>query len=181
MFNDRFHILRKLFLLFLSLSLPFLLCPLTAYSQEACPAGQVKCGADCVNVQTDSRNCGACGSVCPSLPNAAATCFKGLCTFTCSSGWGDCDQNSWNGCEVNLLTDSSNCGKCGFVCPSLPHAAATCFKGRCSFICLSGWGDCDQDSWNGCEANLLTDSRNCGACEIACPAGQTCSGGKCVR
>jgi hypothetical protein len=34
------------------------------HSSSRCPEGQVACGSTCVNVQTDSQNCGGCGIVC---------------------------------------------------------------------------------------------------------------------
>ena len=34
----------------------------------------------------------------------------------CPTGYGDCNSDDWDGCEVNLNTDNSNCGWCGNAC-----------------------------------------------------------------
>src|SRR5262249_47309433 len=34
--------------------------------------------------------------------------------------------------------------------------------------CNAGWGDCNQDPSDGCEANLHTDAGNCGLCGTKC-------------
>src|SRR5579864_3369512 len=47
--------------------------------------------------------------------------------LVCPAGFADCDGNPANGCEVNLNTDSQNCGACGISCPSGSH----CQNGTC--------------------------------------------------
>ena len=47
-------------------------------------------------------------------------------------------------------------------------------------VCNSGYGDCDSNRANGCETNLNTDNKNCGACGNECKSGETCKNGKCV-
>jgi hypothetical protein len=51
-----------------------------------------------------------------------------------------------------------------------------CDTGVCK--CDLGFTDCDAKPENGCEASLLSDSKNCGACGHDC-AGATCAGGIC--
>ena len=51
---------------------------------EACGAGLMACGAACVDVQTSSANCGACGTLCP----AGASCSGGVCSGGGSGGTG---------------------------------------------------------------------------------------------
>jgi hypothetical protein len=63
------------------------------------------CNGTCVNLNTDSDNCGACGSVC------------GVNTRTCCGG-GTC---------ADTRDDSNNCGSCGRVCPS----GRVCFHAGC--------------------------------------------------
>jgi hypothetical protein len=41
-----------------------------------CPSGQTKCKGTCVNLQTNSQNCGSCGHVCAS----GQVCCNGTCT-----------------------------------------------------------------------------------------------------
>ena len=117
MFTPSVRVHCTLFSFLLILSFAFLLAPLAVYGQDTCPRGQVRCGADCVDLKSDARNCGECGAACPTPPHAEAACFGGRCSLTCFSGWGDCDQNIWNGCETNLATDTRNCGACGTICP----------------------------------------------------------------
>lgn len=65
------------------------------------------------------------------------------------------------------MTDPANCGSCGMVC-SYPNANAHCISGFCSMgDCDFGYGDCDLDPSNGCEADL-SSMENCGACGAAC-------------
>jgi hypothetical protein len=96
----------------------------------------------------------------------------------CGAVFKDCDGKPDNGCEANTDSDAQNCGTCGTVCQPGANAAPTCFVGKCSFACQPHWGDCDGKPDNGCEDNLLTDAKNCGACNSDC--GQTpCQSGGC--
>ncbi len=80
---------------------------------------------------------------------------------------------------TNVLTDPKNCGVCGNVC-SLPNGTSYCSSGLCWVeSCNFGWGDCDGVFWNGCETNLLTNVKNCGAYAVACQGGTTCYSGQC--
>lgn len=45
--------------------------------------------------------------------------------------------------------------------------------------CASGYDNCDGNPHNGCEADLGTDPRHCGACDLRCDNGQ-CMQGECV-
>lgn len=44
-------------------------------SYQACTSGQSMCGSQCVSLQSDRYNCGACGNVCPSTQY----CSSGYC------------------------------------------------------------------------------------------------------
>jgi hypothetical protein len=44
----------------------------------------------------------------------------------------NCDNNSTNGCEVNIMSNANNCGGCGKVA-ALPNANATCSGGQAAF------------------------------------------------
>jgi hypothetical protein len=133
-----------------------------------CPAGSV-----CVN--------GACyTSVCdpaPVYPNpqpcAADDGTAGLC---CA---GACQETQ---------NDPKNCGGCGVQCP----AGQSCEAGVCSGTPASCSGAhayqfCDVADASlskiccpaiGC-TDLATDTSNCGACNFACPSGDTCVAGVC--
>jgi hypothetical protein len=79
-----------------------------------------------INTAWDPGNCGACGSAC-ALLHAVEVCSAGACAIaTCTSGWGDCDGATANGCEANLSSSVLHCGKCGTVC-----ADGACVGGKC--------------------------------------------------
>jgi hypothetical protein len=52
---------------------------------------------------------------------------------------------------------------------------AMCQPGSCS----PGFGNCDLNLGNGCEANLNSDPSNCGACGVVCGVGDGCVAGVC--
>ena len=133
-----------------------------------------------VNVRTDPNNCGGCGVTCPPVANGNGTCFNGQCAIaTCNSGFANCDNNTANGCEVNVRTDLNNCGGCGRSC-LVANGNGTCFNGQCGISsCNAGFADCDNNAANGCETNVNTDPNNCGACGFVCPPGKTCVNGVC--
>lgn len=84
----------------------------------------------------------------------------------------------------SLLTDPSNCGGCGNVCPARPNAPATCSGGSCTLVCNPGTLNCDGSLTNGCETVPSGDILNCGACGVACTARphtapSLCVGGTC--
>ncbi|MEZ4392091.1 MAG: FG-GAP-like repeat-containing protein [Polyangiales bacterium] len=128
-------------------------------------------------------NCGACGTVCTAPPGGTPSCVNGVCTITCAAGTGDCDRMGSNGCEVNLRTDSTNCGACGTTCEGRPNTAGTCNNGACAFACNPGFGNCDNNFTNGCEAELAANPLNCGACGFRCAsaanATASCAGSVC--
>ncbi len=150
---------------------------------HACATGQACCSGRCVTTATDAANCGACGAAC-ALPNATPVCAAGTCAATmCSAGFGDCDQNAANGCEVALDSNLSHCGACGRMCPGGPNATATCTRGACGLRCNAGSGDCDADPTNGCETNLNTTATACSSCTTVCStanAAPACAAGRCA-
>src|SRR3954468_289885 len=93
---------------------------------------------------TDAKNCGTCGNACPNglvcinggctcpqcnIPNSITKCINNVCTYdSCVQGFGNCDGNNANGCEINTNTDAKNCGACGNVCP---QNLQYCFQGKC--------------------------------------------------
>jgi hypothetical protein len=85
-----------------------------------------------------------------------------------------------NGCEVGLGT-ITNCRSCGDVCPAgaALNGAPACTANVCRTTCSAGFGDCNNSPVDGCEAPLSSPA-NCGMCGLACPAGQSCSGGTCM-
>jgi len=89
-----------------------------ACASAGCPnAGEVRCGGECTNVLTDVNNCGTCGHVCPSGPNATPVCREGLCSVenTCTTSCCGCSYaNPTTGeqretCFGSLVTDIFEC------------------------------------------------------------------------
>jgi hypothetical protein len=104
-------------------------------SQCLGPYGFCMCGwADCVgnrmcetHVDVNPNNCGKCNNVC-FFPNALPKCVGGMCQIgSCLPGFGDCDKQPGNGCEINLLVDAANCGACGAPCAM----GLGCVMGKC--------------------------------------------------
>jgi hypothetical protein len=87
-----------------------------------CATGLEKCADTCVAIQTDSKNCGSCGSAC----NGGNVCVAGACV--CPLG-----QQVCNGVCTALATDPRNCSSCGYVCGT----AQACNQGVCE-DCSSG-------------------------------------------
>lgn len=141
-------------------------------------------GVDCGGAFCD-EGCGV-GDPC----HAATDCQSGLCDATtlvcalnCSRGTDECDGNTDDPCETNLLTSNESCGACGNVC-DLPHASSSCTGGVCQIDeCAKPWLRCNSDAADGCEINGGSDAANCGGCGIVCPdfhGTPKCVSAKCV-
>jgi len=100
---------------------------------------------------------------------------------SCSAGYDDCDNSIANGCEINLESDTSNCGACSNSCPTPSNTVPSCTSGSCSSSCSAGFSDCTADP--GCETNSASDTNNCGACSNVCPTPSntvpSCTSGSC--
>jgi hypothetical protein len=169
-------------------------CPAGIVCQNGvCGGGQITCPSPaktctdqvtgkvyCADIQHDPGNCGACGSVCPSN----AICTAGACQGGSGSspGLAACPGATGAPMCTSLLSDPSNCGACGTVCP----AGQSCFSGQCGTApppptCPPDLKTCgDAASGKTYCTNLLYDSANCGACGMACPAGNACQNAVCV-
>lgn len=76
-------------------------------------------------------------ALCADAPHTtAASCRGGRCVITtCAAGYGDCDTDPTNGCELNLNNDPLNCGDCGQRC----GAGELCSGGRCTPALETEW------------------------------------------
>lgn len=76
--------------------------------------------------QNPSNQCQVCNSATPTvwsakgngtsctLTNSTATCSSGTCTISsCNSGYGNCDSDNSNGCELHFSSCSSPANSCG--------------------------------------------------------------------
>jgi hypothetical protein len=70
------------------------------------------------------------------------------------------------GALVDILSDKSNCGNCGFLCP----ANGTCSAGQCPPP--PGLLSCGYANF----VDWRTDNKNCGRCNSTCPG--NCSSGR---
>ncbi|MFO0625452.1 MAG: FG-GAP-like repeat-containing protein [Polyangiales bacterium] len=111
-----------------------------------------------------------------------AACGSGRCAVAaCVTGFGDCDGNAANGCEVDLRVTATSCGACGRACSTV-NGAATCAAGACGITCAAGFGNCDGSVANGCETNTGASTAHCGACGRSCAVANgapSCAGGRC--
>lgn len=127
-----------------------------------------------------SHDRGPCTShaSCPPIAHALVVCVAGGCLFSrCADGWGNCDGNTANGCEVNIVGDLANCGECGRRCPpddpGRPSLVNICSGGGCSRRCAAEFDNCDRTLDNGCE--YLGSTPNCGACGVRCDPSRSCT------
>ena len=139
------------------------------------------------NLESDPKNCGSCGDVCP----AGTICWDGACG--CPAGYTACGTEC-----VKLDEDDYNCGACGNHCTEPgenagpgswpcgvdtypPNTDFNCAKSQCGMHCAPGFANCNSDvCGDGCETATFEDPLNCGACGKKCAPGQACSGGKCI-
>jgi hypothetical protein len=152
----------------------------------------------CETSTTTVQHCGTCTTVCTTQNGTPACTVMGT-TATCgvagcSTGYANCPGNGTNCSTFIGGSDVNNCGACNHVCPGDAtnpnlHDTGTCTGGMCGFICDPGYGNCNGNTVDGCEANLATDPNNCSACANSCVAqcggtaghviGGACSGGTC--
>lgn len=132
-------------------------------------------------------HCGACNNSCAgrfdTLPNVASSeCSNMTCRPVCRVGYGNCDGNPSNGCEVALASSAGNCGACGLDCAAgislsqlnALHVSVGCSNNTCTTTCLPGRLNCNGDTprgspltFNGCESSV-TMTESCGACGFNC-------------
>lgn len=100
--------------------------------------------------------------------NGTVHCNKdNSCILKCTMGFGDCDGDMTNGCEINLTKNNEHCGECGKKCGP---------KKRCNgFICecIVPWQECEceEEGFAMCGGSCIdirNDPQNCGDCDIVC-------------
>ena len=151
-----------------------------------CPTGRWSCGGACVDPGSDHNNCGACGTVCPSIE----VCQNGQCVLPATTAVAttiatvtadlSCsrDEIACNGSCVNVFSDRKNCGVCGRAC----KADETCLNARCGPACMNNGTSLCGDSC----VDLKSDADNCGSCGTECKSflpnakGSECADGTCA-
>lgn len=127
---------------------------------NSCAADERACGSSCVKLQTDSDNCGTCGTRC----GAERKCTAGICERICAAGELLCSSVC-----VQPLTDPFHCGACGVVC----QADQTCRNGACACT------NTQNLLCSGTCFNPKTDEAHCGNCATSCDGGFECLNGAC--
>lgn len=146
----------------------------------ACAAGFGDCngsaGDGCETALGTASDCAACGDTC-AFAHAAGSCQGGVCVMgACAAGFGDCDGQAGDGCEVALST-VANCGACGRACP----AGQACQAAGGGFGCVSVCADTDGDGHPGvsCGGGDCDDGAPAihpGAAEVCDGADDDCDG-----
>jgi hypothetical protein len=103
------------------------------------------CKGNCVDVQTDVNNCGACGRACPTSPGLGSSCLNGTCA--CAQGFTLCNDTC-----VNLRFDSYNCGTCGNACDGGSPCRDWICPWSCPLTCPEGYvchfnSPCTRTCW----------------------------------
>lgn len=105
---------------------------LCAGDRTLCKVSGSEHAAYCTDLQSDERNCGACGAYCWVAgypPSSRFACDHGACVLRCNDGTADCNGNEKDGCEVDVTSDPDNCGGCGVACDA--RIGQACVAGSC--------------------------------------------------
>lgn len=95
-----------------------------------CDKGQVSCGGECVNLNSDSDNCGGCGNKC-NYNERGETCINGKCDPNCNlTNNKICFENNKPQC-VDTQNNPKHCGACNHDCSTEEGSPDICSEGAC--------------------------------------------------
>jgi len=140
--------------------------PVVRPINNQCSEGMTLCRGNCVNLLTDSNNCGGCGFSVP----FGETCIQGK--FSGSLGR---DTNSSSPTPATT-TPSHPTGTTITGSPVTPPDTTPVTPAATQTSCRSGLTLC-----GGYCKDLQTDSRNCGSCWFVCPTGESCQNAWCLE
>ncbi len=126
----------------------------------SCLPGYTLCGDTCINLMSNSLNCGMCGMSCPT----GSGCSMGVCTIPCAADTTLCGTSC-----VDVRTSALHCGTCDSPCA----AGFVCSSGTCT--CPAGLTQCGEEC-----VDTSTHPDHCGSCNTSCYAGATCTLGACI-
>jgi hypothetical protein len=132
-------------------------------SYTACPVGEATTA--CIQLQTDPRNCNACGNQCP----PGQQCATGICACPMSSNIARCETDD-GGFQCVDLTSDGNCGACDLACGQNQECAAV-DGGPAECVCQDGGPGVRFESCAGVCTNTNADPFNCGGCSVVCFSG----------
>lgn len=141
------------------------------------------CSGICVDLGSDTANCGTCGNICP----GGQVCIAGVCRACTPDCTGKmCGNDGCGGtcgaCGAEEACVDGQCEPCMGSCEGRDcgddgcgHSCGTCPPGQ---VCSDGTCvSCTPD----CTGRNCGDDDGCGGkCDGPCPGGGTCDGGVCV-
>jgi hypothetical protein len=138
---------------------------LTGDCQMTCTSGTVCCNTSCVDLASDSSNCGGCGNTCA----MAAGCVAGSChTEVCDNGLDDTGNGETDCQNVAACPDGTKCqtGLCCNGACTLEATDALCSNGIDDDC--NGLTDCDDPNClgRGCQPEQVCLST--GLCASGC-------------
>ena len=131
----------------------------------SCKRGFSLCGASCVDLKADYRNCGSCGQSCGRF-----ICDKGHCSseILVDGGTPAADGGKDAGSDSGLV----DAGDAGSMDAGRSDAGPAPDAGLMG--CSVGFQEC-----TGVCINPAVDPQHCGDCDLACDAEERCSAGRC--
>jgi hypothetical protein len=144
------------------------------------------CGFSTAGLGTaGSTASGSGGSGIGGSGGAPATSSSTSSTTSSSGAGGSCSTGTKR-CGAACVPASDPLTGCAAAacdpCPSANGIAGCDAAGACTLTCNVGFGDCDGNPSNGCEADTASSPVHCGVCNHACPgpSGQAaCVAGVC--
>ena len=136
---------------------------------DACVVG-MRCGDQCVQIQSDAMHCGGCNRRCDAPMGGTASCVAGQCVAMCPA-----PQMLCEGRCVAVQTDRDNCGACGNRCAAGGgQGMPMCSAGRCTVMCQMRRTEC-----GGMCVDTERDAAHCGGCNMRCGSNQRCMQAQC--
>ena len=124
-------------------------------ADQPCP-GDFACCGTCVDLATDTANCGECDNECATPAHAEPVCGGGECaTGDCEPGYADCNGDPNDGCE----SDGD--------CDCEPGAIQECYTDRPETMgvgaCANGMQACNEfgTAWGPCEGEITPADEIC--------------------